>query len=270
MSRILAFAGCKQAGKNTACNFLHGYQMRAYRMVEDFSILEDGRLALMDEKGNGTLLDVTRTDGEFVEWAAYNMWPFIKHYAFADTLKDMCINLFNMPREHVYGTEDQKNSYTRILWEDMPLPTKKKGPMTVREFMQYFGTDVMRKIYDGIWVDRTMSQITIEQPMISVISDCRFENEVEAVQAKGGKVIYLNRDVYNDKHSSENALKKHKGFDAIIDNKKMNILEMTKEIISILGDWEWLGGEIEKPAEPTPEPTPEPELVGGIHKIKEN
>ena len=83
MTRILAFAGRKQSGKNSACNFLHGYQMRSYNLIKDFSIDDEGRLLVNttssddEEEGQNSfgILDITRTDLEFGLWDAENMWP---------------------------------------------------------------------------------------------------------------------------------------------------------------------------------------------------
>ena len=41
-TKILAFAGHKQAGKSTCANFLHGYQLRANGIINGFDILVDG------------------------------------------------------------------------------------------------------------------------------------------------------------------------------------------------------------------------------------
>ena len=90
-TRILAFAGSKQAGKSTCSNFLHGYQLRAQQVIHNFGISDDGKLVIntdvKDESGQtnkrDTYLDTSRKDEEFVEWAIYNMWPFVKKYYFA-------------------------------------------------------------------------------------------------------------------------------------------------------------------------------------------
>ena len=82
MKRILAFAGSKQSGKNTACNFLHGYQLRCYRIINSFAITDKGELYVdtsgLDEQGNESnvkgIIDITREDIEFAEWAAYFQW----------------------------------------------------------------------------------------------------------------------------------------------------------------------------------------------------
>ena len=81
-SRILAFAGSKQSGKNTCTNFLHGYQLRAQRVVDDFAITDDGSLVIGTKIINAdgeaetgkAILDVSRTDAEFSEWASYNIY----------------------------------------------------------------------------------------------------------------------------------------------------------------------------------------------------
>ena len=72
-SRVLAFAGNKQSGKSTHTNFIHGYQLRAHLVIDDFAITEDGKLVIdtnmigadgEEEKGMG-VLDVHRSDLEF-------------------------------------------------------------------------------------------------------------------------------------------------------------------------------------------------------------
>ena len=273
MTRILAFAGKKQSGKNTCCAFLHGYQLRCLHLIEQFVISEDGQLAVntvsssesQDGKPSMGLLDVTRTDMEFALWASDNMWPFIKHYSFASALKEICTGLFGITPEQCFGTDIDKNSLTWFKWEDMPgYKGKEKGRMSAREFMQYFGTDICRKIHPDIWTDRTLKSIATEEPLIAVISDCRFQNEVDAVQRAGGKVIKLTRGKSGDGHSSEVAVDNIDGYDAIINNKTLSIEETNGKVMELLNEWGWLGNVIEPPPEPEPD-----NLVGGIMKIKE-
>tara|TARA_R110002020_G_scaffold194354_10_gene395173 strand:+ start:19233 stop:20069 length:837 start_codon:yes stop_codon:yes gene_type:complete len=278
MTRILAFAGAKQSGKNTCCSFLHGYQMRSHRIIKDFSISDKGELVVgtvgQDVDGNDTenkgVLDVTRDDMEFAGWAAYNMWPFIKHYAFASTLKELAIGLFGLTKEQCYGTDAQKNTLTWMRWENMPAyDGDREGRMSAREFLQYFGTDVCRYIYNDIWTDRTISELSREEPLIAIISDCRFPNEVNAIKQAGGKIIHLTRSPYEDSHSSENALKDFDDYDAVIDTENLDIHSSCVELINILEEWGWLGNEIQVPEEDEAVDTNKPTLVGGIQKIKE-
>jgi hypothetical protein len=254
MSKILAFSGKKQSGKNTLCNFLHGYQLKSYGIIDSFDITQEGELVIetlvVDDTGKTQtgkgLIDVCRVDMEFAVWAMDNVWPFIKHYAFATIIKEIGIGLFDLPKELMYGTDEEKNQLTQYSWENMPTKTKgKTGKMTGREFMQYFGTEICRKIYPDIWTDKAIKDILAEQSNISVISDSRFENEIHAVQKAGGKVIRLTRQVANeDSHESELALDSYTGFDAVLDNQNMTIEESCQGLIKILDEWSWLSKDI--------------------------
>jgi hypothetical protein len=287
-SRILAFSGSKQAGKTTCCNFLHGYQLRCQAIVENFHVLKTGELVVttnvIDENGQinhgNAILDVSRVDMEFAEWAIYSMWPFVKKYSFAAPLKEIAIGLFDLTQEQCFGTEQQKNTLTNVRWGDIPgiavTKSKKKKKMTAREFLQYFGTDVCRKIKEDVWAERCLSDIEAENPLLAIIDDCRFPNELDAVQKAGGKVIRLTRSPYKDKHNSEQSLDNCENFDAVIDNANMTIAECSKKLIETLDNWGWLGKEISKSEienklahnlNPQAE-QPQPELVGGIHTIK--
>ena len=276
MTRILAFAGKKQSGKNSCCSFLHGYQMRSYNLVDSFDLTTEGHLVIDsvsvgvdgEKKTTKGAIDVTRTDLEFGMWAAENMWPFIKHYSFASALKEIATGLFGLTKSQCYGTDLDKNSLTWLRWEGLPgYEGDKEGRMTAREFLQHFGTDICRQIHPDIWTDRTLKNIREEESLLAVISDCRFPNESEAVQRAGGKVIRLTRgDDTNDLHSSESSVDDIE-CDAIVDNKELTLAETNVKVLSLLEEWGWLGDVIQPEM---PEPVEDkPQLVGGIKKIKE-
>jgi hypothetical protein len=298
-SRILGFAGNKQSGKTTSCNFLHGYQMRAQGVIENFAITDDGKLVvntdMIDANGETQsgkgFLDVKRSDLEFAEWAAYSMWPYIKNYSFADPLKQICLGLFEITQNQSYGTDAQKNTKSIFRWEEMPgvitdeklanqksikkliddevLKYHKPGKMTAREFLQFFGTDVCRKIHEDVWKMRLIKDIEAEEPLVAVIDDCRFVNEIGAIHESGGKVIKLTRNIHKDSHSSEQDLNGFDGFDAVIDNQNLSIFETNIEIIKLLTEWGWLAAEVKKQPEKNDESKNEPQLVGGIHKFRQ-
>ena len=151
------------------------------------------------------------------------LWPYVKLYSFADGLKQLCIDFFSLKPDQVYGTDEQKNTLTKILWEDMPLNTEGlSGNMSAREFMQHFGTNIMRKIYTNVHVNNAIKRIKRERTKLAIIADIRFPNEVKAIQENGGAVIRLTRDRYHDNHESECGLDRDRfnwdNFDAIIDN----------------------------------------------------
>ena len=253
MSRILAFSGKKQSGKNTLCNFLHGQQLRAFGIIDGFEITTDGELVvdtiLRDEDGREKrgkgFIDITRTDLEFAVWAMDNVWPFVKHYAFATTLKDIAMGLFELEKSSVYGTDEDKNKPTQYKWEDMPTKVKgKTGAMSGRDFIQYFGTEICRKIFSEVWTSRTLKDIQLEESKLAIISDARFVNEVEAVKNAGGKVIRLTRSVAKDNHESESALDNYTEFDAVIDTENLNIEESCQALTKILEEWGWSTSEL--------------------------
>jgi len=299
-TRILAFAGSKQSGKTTCSNFIHGYQLRCHNIVGDFSVTDKGELVIatefIDSKGEKesghALLDTKRVDLEFAEWAAYNMWPYVKSYSFADPLKNIATELFDIKEENVRGTDIQKNAKIPITWESMPgvitcaktaklTPVKKlidegvliyhkKGKMTGREFLQFFGSEVCRKIYEEIWVSRLIKDVESEGSLLAVVDDCRYPNEAEAIQNAGGKVVRLTRSNYSDSHKSENAFDEDCEFDAVIDNQNMSIQETHVELMKAIEEWGWLGAPIKSELDSTGQPQEEPVLVGGIHKFRES
>ncbi len=291
MSNIIALCGKKGSGKNTLCNFLHGYQLKSLGIINDFYLNNNGELIInaktldenMQEVNTDLMIDVTRTDLEFGEWAAYNVWPFIKHYAFASCLKEIGEKLFDVPKECLYGTNEQKNRVIpHLLWENMPGVITQKpidlawsltegyteqknevkmiagrlgpyyekikgivyhepGPMTAREFMQFFGTEIMRGMYDNIWINRTIKDIQTEDPQIAVVSDCRFKNEAVALKEIGAKLVYLDRSISSsDSHASENGFEDFDDFDLTINNSQMSVLDTCRALLAGIQSWGWI------------------------------
>lgn len=236
--KILGFSGKKQSGKNTAANYLVGTWMRELGIVEEFKITDKGLLFVSDIFGSPEpgIFDINSSDPKVQAFAEEHIYPFVKPYSFADTLKQkICIDAFGLSREHCYGTDEQKNELTHLRWEDMPcvitesLPDfdeddpdietiagrigpyykklygkyiyHKPGLMTGREVMQFLGTEVFRKMYSNIWVDATIRQIKKDSPCMAIITDVRFPNEVDGIidtsSPLNGKVIRLTRDIYN-------------------------------------------------------------------------
>jgi hypothetical protein len=232
---ILGISGRKQAGKNTTANILHGIVLKREGFIKDWNIGSNGEL-LVDSDGWGEF-DITRMDSAFSQWADNNMWPFVKLYSFADSLKYICTELFDIPHKCVYGTDKQKNMpQNHLLWENMPGLPLSTGPMTAREFMQFLGTDVMRKMHQPIWVNACIKKIQREQSELAIIADVRFPNEAKAIEDAGGKVVRLTRSVHEDYHSSEVALDNYPFTDYIdneiesIDNLMVKVKEFYRNL----------------------------------------
>ena len=244
MSNIIAFAGAKQSGKTTSVNFLHGHEMKSNGFIKEFFIDEGGRLVVnakyLDDNDKEFesmgVFDVFQESQTFSDYASSTFWPFVKAYNFADPLKRMCIALFGLDREQCYGTDEQKNSLTDILWDNISQDSS--GRMTAREFMQFFGTNICRRIKDDVWVSLCIKQIKDENPNLALIGDCRFKNEIDAVHEAGGKVIYFTRNSQSsDGHDSEKASEYKDHYDCIIDNTNTSVEEQNKLVLEQIQAW---------------------------------
>ena len=116
--------------------------------------------------------------------------------------------------------------------------------MTARELLQYFGTDIMRKMHRGVWVDQAIKTIQREQTELAVIADVRFPNEVEAIKAAGGKVVRLTREYEEDSHDSELALDKESydwsNFDLVIDNSSGSVEDFCQKLEGLFNTSEFI------------------------------
>ena len=89
---------------------------------------------------------------------------------------------------------------------------------TVRELLQWYGTDVIRKKDPDHWVelmDMKLLEAKHNGVKLVLIGDVRFPNEVDLVDGYEGKVIrllpYSKWDKHSD-HESETALDDYKDF----------------------------------------------------------
>lgn len=156
--------------------------------------------------------------------------PNAKVFAFADELKSVAHKLFGIPKEWLYGTNDDKNRETQVRWCDLPLPadeiqrlfnqlkqpsvTRDKtvmSPMTVREFLIVFGTEICRKMNPDCWVDSALNSIYNDTCETAIITDGRFPNELRGIldvehgEGVDAVAIALTRNPFagDHKHDSE-------------------------------------------------------------------
>ena len=172
--------------------------------------------------------DVSRMDEDFV-MGECNMWPYVKLYSFADNLKAICMDLFHIPFNCLYGTDEEKIAHKNICYRKIFRACLWQKVQTAREFMQVFGSDVCRKIYQPVWVDSCINKIKREQSELAIIADVRFPNEVKAIEQAGGTVVRLTRNIYDDSHSSEVALDNY-SFPYYIGNKDQSIDELMVKV----------------------------------------
>jgi hypothetical protein len=261
-------AGKKQSGKSTATNFVVGYSItqkgrRGTPYLPIRFTIDDvtGELiigppnnpALTEQPLGEHVLNLYDQDPEVQMWLNDCVYPHVKIYAFADMLKATASSVFGIPEEWVNGTNEDKSKETHIKWKDMatflaPVTVsqlKKSGKydtnLTVREFLQYFGTNICRKIYDDCWVTSCLRRIEIDQPDIAIISDCRFKNEVRAGKKAGAKIVKLSRAPFAaDTHASEVDLDDmhHNNFNLVVP-PEVTIREQNELLLDAMYEWGW-------------------------------
>ena len=261
MTQIICMAGSKESGKTTAANFLHGHLLKLNEVIREYEITKAGELKVNthymkdgEVKEDMGVLDLSRKDDLYVQYADQKIWPYVKMYNFADALKELCITMFDISHEQAYGT--YKNSLTKLKWENMPgvasstqieglslstedleklgLQSHKPGFMTAREVLQFVGTDIFRRMYEPVWVKLLINKIKEDSPLVAVIADCRFDNEAQAVKDEGGTIVRLTRRPTRDSHASEDGFKEFIDFDLILDNEKLDIKSANQQLLEFL------------------------------------
>ena len=268
MTQIVCLAGAKESGRTTAANFLHGHLLKLNEVIREYDITKDGELKVNthymkdgEVKEDMGVLDLSRKDDLYVQYADQMIWPYVKMYNFADALKELCITMFDISHEQAYGS--YKNSLTKLKWENMPgvvtpevakeffdkhidppaakedflsmgLIIHKSGFMTAREVLQFVGTDIFRRMYEPVWIKILMNKIKMDSPLVAVIADCRFDNEAQAVKDEDGTIVRLTRRPSRDSHASEEGFKEFTDFDLVLDNEKLDIKSANQQLLEFL------------------------------------
>jgi hypothetical protein len=231
--KILAISGKKQSGKSTAANFMVSMVMSDTKICEKVYVDNNGHILVSDLLGNKNYAGVfdpcnrTLLNDSIISDVFHRLDPIIRIYNFADILKtDICINILGLTYDQCYGSDQQKNSITNI-----EINGQKSS---AREVMQYVGTDVFRNMKKDVWVSSTINKIIKNQSRLSIISDCRFPNEVSSIKNIGGKVLRLSRSPYKSDHISENILDEDKydwsNFDYIAYNSDQSLQDYLNSI----------------------------------------
>jgi hypothetical protein len=121
--------------------------------------------------------------------------------SFAEPIKKFAVAL-GFSHKDVYGTQEEK------------LTINPYWGISGRVFMQRFGTDIMRKNssvlgqgIDNVWIKAVECKMmrAKESKINLVVSDGRFDDEIDAVRRYGGVVIKLSRtnQEYSSIHESE-------------------------------------------------------------------
>ncbi len=114
-----------------------------------------------------------------------------KQDSFANSLKDGVATVFGWDREMLEGVTNESRTWREIA---DPFWSEVCGfELTPRYALQLYGTECLREVFsDNIWA-MTVIKRYIESGKDTVITDCRFGNEIEKIKESGGYVIRVKR-----------------------------------------------------------------------------
>lgn len=266
----VVLSGRKQSGKSSTCNYIRARYLNkttgGVPGVESKIVFGiDATGELVAKEYNSSYMTEEECKQGYRNLGFYELknqidGASVKVYSFADPLKDFCINVFGVPYECCWGTDAQKNMpIEHLLWENLPdelrpkeydqgsetagedfvnPPKVKTGPMTGREIMQIFGTEICRKLYADCWARGTYSKIKSEGNQLALVTDARFPNEISMGNKVKAKTVRLTRKIAEDLHASETALDGFDGeYSLVIDNTNMTLEEQCKFIDPHIDRW---------------------------------
>lgn len=125
--------------------------------------------------------------------------------AFADRLKEVLHLMFGVPKEQLWGSDEDKQQLSKVEWKDLvDIDKADKDDSTylsVRELMQIFATEVCRSKIPDIWY----KYLFVDSNDKVVISDLRFENEAEFLKTKKATLIKVKRPAAKGGHHQSEA-----------------------------------------------------------------
>lgn len=244
--KILAFTGYKQSGKDSSGSYInklvHSSRIFSFagplkQMCVDILGVEERQVYGTDDDKNSIVPHLLWQNFPLPAWETDKGEIFIEDLDTQFTPDVLRHNHDGPP--FAIRIERWQETKGRLL------VGRKTGPMTARQVMQYYGSNIFRKQFSDVWVEATMRAIKKDGCGMAIITDARFPNEVEAVKGAGGKVIRLTRRVFeNDNHISEISLDPDRydwsRFDSIINNKEMTLDEQRQAVVDTLRGWDYL------------------------------
>ena len=114
-----------------------------------------------------------------------------KKLSFAGALKDIISIIFGWSRDKLEGLTKEDREWREevdIWWaKSLDMPN-----LTPRYVLQYFGTDLFRNHWhQDIWVKVLEKKLSDHENI--VVTDCRFENEINILKKYGGKILHVHR-----------------------------------------------------------------------------
>lgn len=151
--------------------------------------------------------------------------------AFADKLKETLHLIFNVPKDKLWGSDEDKQSLTEVRWSDFSKIQRDDKIdstfLSIRELMQIFATEVCRSEMPGIWYQF----LDLKRSDKLIVSDVRFQNEADFLKSKGAFLFKVNRPAISGGiHASEAGLHDDLMDDIYLNDKSLEeFLESSKK-----------------------------------------
>lgn len=159
--------------------------------------------------------------------------------AFADKLKEAASALFDI-EPHLWDVyKNDQHSTVQVHLNGLPL----RRSFTVRHFLQRMGTEMGREVFgENFWVDLALD---LEPQRLAqsniVVTDVRFDNELERIRDLGGHNIHIVRPGLHgsDLHISERSPKKDL-IDGVLQNNQdvLTLVTKVQELLNSIRDAE--------------------------------
>jgi len=114
--------------------------------------------------------------------------------SFASSLKDAVSAVFGWDRELLEGRTKTARAWREEIdpWWSQRL---NMPHLTPRWILQYWGTEVCRQgFHDDMWIASLENKLRNTNDS-TVITDCRFPNEIAAIRAQGGRIVWIQRGI---------------------------------------------------------------------------
>lgn len=163
--------------------------------------------------------------------------------SFAAPLKDATANIFGWPREMLEG-ETKASRIFRERPDKFWSKAFDDGKFTPRKALQQLGTEGCRNVFgDNIWISSLIKRWQDAGQPDTVVTDCRFANEIDAIRELGGKVIRIQRGP--DPKWYQTILFYNKGFS---DEDEIEQIEQLRMLGNIPHESEtdWIGCEMDE------------------------
>ena len=158
--------------------------------------------------------------------------------SFAAPLKDVCASIFGWKRHLLEGDTIESREFretTDIFW------TRNTGidNFTPRLALQLMGTDVLRDhFHSDIWIKSLEYRMRkVSNSDTTVITDARFQNELDIIKHLGGTIIWVQRGELPDWY--ETAVKANSG------NVVSKRIMQSRHRDVHQSEWDWAGYPVE-------------------------